>query len=76
MSTEKSKVLKNCFMYVGIGALAGFVLPMLFCLIVFHGPTRGLIQVGLTAVCMPFFALIGLKRALNEWRAFVANGGN
>lgn len=73
MSDNKFKVLARCFGYIALGAVAGLVLPIAVFFAVFHNATGGgLWRISLVTICMPSFALIGLAKALQDWRAFVA----
>ena len=78
MNEDKKAVLLKCFGSIGVGALIGFMVPAIACLVVFHGTVDGggLIRVALLAVCTPVGALVGTARALSTWRAYVAGGGN
>lgn len=73
MEADSSKILIRCFGYIALGALAGFFLPILTFLAIFHNASGGGVwRIALASVCMPSGALIGLAKALKDWRAFTA----
>jgi len=73
MADEKAKVLARCFGYIVLGVLAGFTLPLLVFFAIYHNATGGaLLRICLISICMPSGAIVGLAKALKDWRAFVA----
>jgi hypothetical protein len=53
--------------------IAGFFLPILTFLAIFHNASGGGVwRIAMASVCMPCGALIGLAKALKDWRAFAA----
>ena len=74
MEGEKTKVLLRCFGYIALGAIAGFVLPVLVFFAIFHDASGGGVwRMALISMCMPCGSLVGLAKALKDWRAFSAS---
>jgi hypothetical protein len=70
---NKATVLARCFGYIALGVIAGFVLPVAVFFAIFHNASGGgLWRISLISICMPSFALVGLAKALKDWRAYAA----
>ncbi|SEG21788.1 hypothetical protein SAMN05421819_2242 [Bryocella elongata] len=73
MADDKAKVLARCFGYIALGVLAGFVLPIVLFFAIYHNATGGALwRISLISICMPSGAIVGLAKALKDWRAFAA----
>jgi hypothetical protein len=72
-ASDKAKVLARCFGYIALGVIAGLVLPIVLFFAIFHNASGGgLWRISLISICMPSFAIIGLAKALKDWRAYAA----